>query len=272
MKLEAQLATDNTGVALADELQDNDWWAEQKLDGQRYMVRWADDELTAYNRNGVELNVPDHLRSDFTEDMFGKYEWIFDGELLEDGSYWIFDILYCGTQSVTDWPLLRRRNVLDKIFAEWPATHCHLVRVAKTKEEKFELLWDLISSRAEGVILKNRTAKYVMGKRVKSVMKSKFVRELDAIVMELDRDDKPLAVTIGLYFGDEVLEVSGLKVGGIDRNSDAFPKVGDVVEVGYLYATDDNKLTQPTFKRVRTDKAPEECTSDQLQHTCKDVV
>ena len=45
-----------------------------------------------------------------------------------------------------------------------------------------------------------------------------------------------------------------------------------VAEVRYLYATDNLNLFQPVFVRARDDKAPKDCSIEQLKRTNKDVV
>lgn len=49
-------------------------------------------------------------------------------------------------------------------------------------------------------------------------------------------------------------------------------KKGDVVEVRYLYVGANGRLYQPTFPKIRDDKAPHECTWDQLVHVQKGVL
>ena len=280
--MKAQLATPLEHVHVKQYVQSDEWWVEQKLDGQRFLVLVAEGEITAFNRNGVEMTLPEQIAADFASFKTDDTMWHFDGELV-DGEYHIFDVLWAGDTcdgGMTDKPFEQRRNRLEKIFSFWEPDHCHLVRCAKTETEKADLVVKLERECSEGAVLKKRTATYnVQGKRVKTWLKLKFVQCADVIVMELERGGKPQAVTIGMMqepniwitnydeADNKLVEVAGCKV---PANLEL--EVGDVLEVRYLYATSDNKLTQPIFVRKRTDKQPEECTmNDQLKFSSKVV-
>lgn len=280
--MKAQLATPLEHVHVKQYVQSDEWWVEQKLDGQRFLVLVAEGEITAFNRNGVEMTLPEQIAADFASFKTDDTMWHFDGELV-DGEYHIFDVLWAGDTcdgGMTDKPFEQRRNRLEKIFSFWEPDHCHLVRCAKTETEKADLIVKLERECSEGAVLKKRTATYnVQGKRVKTWLKLKFVQCADVIVMELERGGKPQAVTIGMMqepsiwvtnhddAANKLVEVAGCKV---PANLEL--EVGDVLEVRYLYATSDNKLTQPIFVRKRTDKQPAECTmNDQLKFSSKVV-
>ena len=278
--MKAQLATPLEHVHVKQYVQSDQWWVEQKLDGQRFLVLVADGEISAFNRNGVEMTLPEQITTDFASFKTDDTMWHFDGELV-DGEYHIFDVLWAGDTcegGMTDKPFEQRRNRLEKIFSFWEPDHCHLVRCAKTETEKADLIVKLERECSEGAVLKKRTATYnVHGKRVKTWLKLKFVQCADVVVMELERGGKPQAVTIGMmqdnvWFPKSV-DIKLEEVAGCKVPANLELEVGDVLEVRYLYATNDNKLTQPIFVRKRTDKLPEECTmSDQLKFSSKAIV
>ena len=278
--MKAQLATPLEHVHVKQYVQSDQWWVEQKLDGQRFLVLVADGEISAFNRNGVEMTLPEQIATDFASFKTDDTMWHFDGELV-DGEYHIFDVLWAGDTcegGMTDKPFEQRRNRLEKIFSFWEPDHCHLVRCAKTETEKADLIVKLERECSEGAVLKKRTATYnVHGKRVKTWLKLKFVQCADVVVMELERGGKPQAVTIGMmqdnvWFPKSV-DIKLEEVAGCKVPANLELEVGDVLEVRYLYATNDNKLTQPIFVRKRTDKLPEECTmSDQLKFSSKAIV
>lgn len=278
--MKAQLATPLEHVHVKQYVQSDQWWVEQKLDGQRFLVLVADGEISAFNRNGVEMTLPEQIATDFASFKTDDTMWHFDGELV-DGEYHIFDVLWAGDTcegGMTDKPFEQRRNRLEKIFSFWEPDHCHLVRCAKTETEKADLIVKLERECSEGAVLKKRTATYnVHGKRVKTWLKLKFVQCADVVVMELERGGKPQAVTIGMmqdnvWFPTSV-DIKLEEVAGCKVPANLELEVGDVLEVRYLYATNDNKLTQPIFVRKRTDKLPEECTmSDQLKFSSKAIV
>lgn len=266
--MKAQLATTVDNLRLAKiYVQSPDWWAEQKIDGQRFIVRVANGNVRAFNRKGVEMTIPQPVLADFSDGTFDSKRWTFDGELL-DGELYIFDLLEA-VEDYCDMPYQKRREKLENIFSLWTPDHCHLLPVAKTEEQKAELVISLVRERAEGAMFKQRSACYVPGKRVDAVKKMKIVETADVVVMELQREGKPLAVTVGMMSpAGELVEVCGCKV---PEAVAATLEVNDVIEVRYLYATKDNKLTQPVFLRVRTDKTPEECVMD-MKYASKKVL
>lgn len=241
----------------------DDFWMEQKFDGQRFLVRIVDGVLTAYNRHGVEMNVPEWLLTMFMDGTFSKGQWEFDGELV-DGRYHIFDCLYAAKE-MRKKPFSLRRAKLEQIFDLWkPADRIHITTIARSSEEKDLLFTALYDNNAEGAVVKKWDEPYRPGK--KTMLKLKFVTDCDVEVMELERDGKPLAITIGCVGADgKIVEVSGCKIPPSVKLS-----VGDVITVNYLYATDDNKLTQPTFKCVRNDTTAD--TVESLKHTSKEVL
>ena len=266
--MKAQLAVD--APMPADQyVWNDDWWMEQKIDGQRFLVVCEDGEVRAYNRHGVEMTMPAWLLGRFLDGTFNKGRWEFDGELL-DGRYYIFDCLYAGNKDMRKSPFSLRRAKLEQIFQLWaPDAFVRITTIARTSEEKDLLYGTLFQMRAEGAVVKKYDAKYTPGKKVKHLLKLKFVTDCDVAVMELKRDGKPLAITVGLQRHGKLVEVSGCKVPPSVAET---LKPYDVITVNYLYATDDDKLTQPTFQCVRTDKAWLDCTFDQLKYTNKAVV
>lgn len=263
MNLKAQLAKD-APLEADFYIGDNNWWMEQKLDGQRFLVIIEDGALTALNRHGVEMTVPPWLLAEFMDGTFSKHRWVFDGELV-GSEYHIFDCLHAG-KDMTGKPFSLRRAKLEQIYDLWhPGKQISLTRIARNAHDKSVMYTTLYDACAEGAVVKRSDAKYV-GKKVKHMLKLKFVTDCDVEVMELERDGKPQAITVGCVGPDgKIVEVSGCKIpAGVKL------AVGDVITVNYLYATEDDKLTQPTFKCVRTDTTAD--TVESLKHTSKAVL
>lgn len=265
--VKAQLAKDaplNADFYIAD----NEWWMEQKLDGQRFLIR-MDGKIMAVNRHGVEMTVPAWLHVAFLDGTFSKGQWEFDGELV-NGHYYIFDCMYAGNKDLRGEPFSLRRIKLEQIYGLWnPGKFVHLTRLARNTHEKSILYTTLFDAQAEGAVVKKHDAKYREGKKINHLLKLKFVTDCDVAVMELEREGKPLAITIGLYREGKLVEVSGCKVPASVATT---VKPYDVITVNYLYATDDDKLTQPTFGHVRTDKSWIDCGFDQLKYTSRAVL
>ena len=120
-------------------------------------------------------------------------------------------------------------------------------------------------------MIRDRDAIYTPGLRSPGILKAKFVKTVDCVVLGLRRNGKD-NVVIGLHDADgtmvDIGEVTGLAGDGNTL------KVGEVCEVQYLYAVDPlrPRLVQPTRPTRRTDKTPDECTLDQIQFTDKTVL
>jgi len=68
------------------------------------------------------------------------------------------------------------------------------------------------------------------------------------------------SAVIGLYRADGKL----YRLCGLSLNGKEPVKIGDVVEIDYLYGTAKLEAVQINLVRVRDDKKPHQCTIDQL--------
>jgi ATP-dependent DNA ligase len=98
------------------------------------------------------------------------------------------------------------------------------------------------------------------------ILKAKFTKTADVVVHEV-RPEGRNNCTFRLFN-------NGRPVPAGSCSLEARPNVrpGDVIEVRYLYASDEGLLYQPTMLRIRTDKSPGECTVDQLQYTDRSII
>lgn len=257
-----------------------DWAMEQKLDGHRVLVVVEDGVVKAYNRNGEPRNVPQLVRDALAESppfsvptiagfkvpAGSSWRYVLDGELVE-GTYWIFDLLEMPGHDLRGLTWLQRRQALGKVarfrdregfdFTTW-------VREEAQKRELFEACLD-----KEGVMFKDVNSTYRPG-RWGSWRKFKHIKTCEVVVAELNRKGKAESMSVGLYDESGTLrEVAGCRI--LPQFTGQI-KMGDVVEVKYLYATENHKITQPVLLRLRPDRRAEECTMDQLIYTDKSVV
>jgi len=241
-------------------IQNDDWAAEQKFDGQRFMVQVMDREARAFNRKGDELNMPNHLGAIFDYKGF-LGTWVFDGELVDD-CYNVFDMLALQSLDLTQKPWKLRKAALEAVTkSEWE--HRGFIRCvpsADTTFKKEELLVAVTNQNLEGIVFKHKESKYRSGKS-NLWAKYKITDTCDAIVTELCRKGKDQAVTVSLYHEGQLIEVSGVKI-PLDMVGKI--KLDMILEIRYLYSTANNKLYQPAFLGIREDKIATECTTDQL--------
>ena len=263
----AQLAHTLAEARLDQLLHDNQWVCEQKIDGVRMMIGVKDREATAYNRNGEEIEVPVSIAANFDNPGFVG-EWLFDGEYLNN-TYYLFDVLKSGAGMSHGASYAARRNFLESLLTRrWATVNIVLIPSA-LDDDKIPFFNRCKAAEVEGVMFKDLTATYKFGKRSHDMLKYKFVQTADVIVTEINRKGKDQAISIGLYANGELQNAGGCK---IPESKIGTLEVNDVVECRYLYGTSEFKLYQPVFIRERKDKTPEECTTDQLKLTNKDVL
>lgn len=249
-------------------VQDDSYWAEQKVDGQRIILMVEDNKVSAFSRHGEEMAFNNlFIEAALSQGFNGK--WVFDGEYLND-HYYVFDLLHTRKdEHLASRPLSERREWLTKLFLLIECPKMSLLPVAKTEDEKAELYLNTFYGGFEGVVFKDSSGRYKPESR--EWFKVKHYKTLDAVVIELNRGGKEEAVTLGLYdSAGNLHDVGGCKV------SPWFMKdmiEGEsVIEVRYLYATENDHLYIPTFSRLRLDKQPKECYTNQLRYTSKEVI
>jgi len=245
-------------------INDPAWVMEQKLDGIRCIVRTDDHGRAAfYSHTGEPLKSGSKHFPAIAEAMRVLRNCTVDGELLEGGDLWLFDIL----EAVgTDTRLLaqsERRKLLDLVAQGLPEGKVHVVPEAATRDAKLAL-WSLVlATGAEGVVVKRSAARYETGSkhtRTADVRKVKVTRTIDCVVVGRNSDGHNNA-TLGLYDGDRLIQV-----GRCSMNGKTPAQVGDVIEVTFLGLYAGNRtLTQPRMMRARPDKAAAECLVDQLE-------
>lgn len=247
-----------------------EWWVEQKFDGHRIMVCVEDGNVTFFNRKGDRTQVTGPIAKIFRQISDGP--WLFDGELCKE-RFFVFDLPTAGAVITPRTPFEERRKALELVFQSWQPDDrfISLVATAKTSEQKLELYFRAQHEAAEGVMFKKVTGIYLPGKRSSSIRKCKFTHTVDCVVIQTGIDGKA-NMSLGLYNGDAEL----IPVGECTALAGDGAKVqpGMVVEVKYLYAVDPAKprLYQPTYPKIRRDKADFECTLDQLWFTDKNFV
>lgn len=266
----AMLAQTVDPADLPNLIKDDAWVIEQKLDGKRLIVEVEAQEARAYNRHGEPASLPLPVAAAFDHPGFSE-RWVFDGELVGD-TYYVFDVLAMPNRGEATWARATfgtRRMLLESLFGKFTPPTVVLVPQATTTQEKADLLGALEEHNKEGAIFKRLHAPHQPGKRSYDFLKHKFTQTADVVVTETRAGGKPQAVRTALYHDGMQVDAGGCKIPEemIDRLS-----VGDVIECRYLYGTSDHKLYQPAWVGLRDDKRPEECTTDQLKHTSREVL
>lgn len=248
---------------------DDDYWADQKLDGHRCLMHVQDGKVIPVSRSGLELPVHPPILKEFAAFKASDERWVFDGEYI-NRQFYIFDLVEAGRHVNPRVVYEDRRDVLEHFFKAWaPAEFVQLIPTWRTTAAKTDLADRVKAQSGEGLMFKRRDGAYLPGRRSSSLLKIKFRNDVDCIVIDTNLNGKS-NMKLGLLDANnnlvEVAECTALAGDG--------PKVqpGMVVTVIYLYATDDNRLYQPTKPMIRTDKKLKDCTLDQLRYTDKSVI
>ena len=264
-----QQATEATLLAAVT---DDRWWFQQKVDGVRAQLVIEGDRVWARSSTGdplkstvagpVARKVIDRITPD------GGDTLVLDGEIL-GGQWWMFDMLVHDTTH-NPTPYWRRLpRLISYLLEVGDSTPMRLLPTATTTEDKQALVERVIKEGAEGVLLKRMDGTYTSDMRVDHSLKFKVTHTVDCVVTARNGGDH-MNATLGLY--ESAQSVLPVTVGNASMIGKPDAKVGDVVEIRYLYAGANGRLVQPTVLRKRTDKSPPDCLTDQLVFVNKAVL
>lgn len=212
-------------------------------------------------------------------------------------TYYLFDILYLDGTNVQNLSFLERRKILSQIVNENTT-----IKISDFIEEIGEEVYKTTKSMGlEGLVAKNKSSKYVQGKRSSDWLKIKHIRTQDCVIIGYNKGEG----TREKYFGSLLLAVRDIEgqfqfVGhtgsGFDSISLAqiYEKVQNlrteecaigyvpytnrepiwvkpqiVAEIKFSDWTRDNIMKSPIFLRLREDKKPEECFIEKERYTKK---
>jgi bifunctional non-homologous end joining protein LigD len=198
--------------------------------------------------------------------------------------YYLFDVLYADGYDLRAVPLLDRKRFLAELLHA-----SDRVRLSDHQIEKGRELYELARDRGlEGIVAKEIHSDYP-GKRTRSWLKLKIVKELDAVIGGWTEPQKSRgsfgALLLGLYDGDELRYVGSVGTGftqetlrttldkmkRVEAPKSPFhnpPKLKTiagwtrpalVARIKYGELTGDRMLRQPVFIGFRDDVAPQDC-------------
>lgn len=275
-----------------------EWVFEQKLDGTRCLAVVTPGLIRFLQRSGKTLTHAaaalhfDKIRealAPLQARLEGDDEVVLDGEIMFDiGQYLVYDLPYAkiGSRSgshafpgslevVAADRWITRDLWKHRLFLALPPANSavRVTSTAFTATEKMSLFKRVTDANGEGVVAKQIDAPYQPGKRVRDVLKFKFIKTVDCVVTKSTRGRNDA----GRETGSFSIAVYDSKDGSVKPlgSTSAIGKenavVGDVIEVAYL-SYQGGSLVQPRMLRIRTDKFAHECFTDQLILSSKEVV
>lgn len=238
-------------------LADKSWCMQEKFNGRRMLIRKQDAEIQGINKKGLLIGLPQTVFNDISN-LPGNF--ILDGESIGD-VYYAFDLLALNTEDVRQLPYHERLASLVSLLAGAPHRFIKFAGTAYTAKEKDALLRQLKRELKEGVVFKRLDAPYTPGRPNSGgpQLKHKFYAQLSALVAKINQQ-RSIEVRLlddeGWHHAGNVTIPANHKI----------PKVGDVVEVRYLYAhKESGVLYQPIYQGQRDDVDQNECLRSQLK-------
>lgn len=254
--IESELLTEITTQEAQYFIANDGYGVEEKHNGERRTICKDASGIRNFNREGdpgkaLPAAVINALRN------HPLPQFVIDAEF-EKGMVVVLDVLIIGDDNLTQTAYSERKKIAHKHFDN----RSILIKVCKTitgARAKAQFLVDKMEEAAEGVAFKKLDAIFIPGKNGQH-KKLKFWKSLDCVVMAYSPKQHN-SVEVGLYLPDGKLH----RICGVSLNGKPNAKIGDVLEIDYLYGTRRLEVVQPNLVRVRDDKKPAQCTIDQIQ-------
>jgi bifunctional non-homologous end joining protein LigD len=291
-------------ATLTDEpFDDPGWIYEIKHDGYRAVAEVRGGEVDLYSRN---LNSFYHVFHPIVESLEElNYNMILDGEIVildEEGKskfqliqnyqrtgkgalyYYVFDLLYYDGYDLSQHPLIKRKELLQKALPEM-----HNVKYSDHIPGAGKDFYKLAQkNQLEGIIAKQSQSLYHFGKRSKEWLKIKLHQQQEAIICGFTSPKGGRkhfgALILGVYKGDDLTYIGHSGGGFTDADLASMKKKLDAIkvdrspfrqkirtntpvtwvkpelicEVSFSEWTDEGLMRHPVFLGLREDKKPGE--------------
>ena len=274
-----------------------DWVFEIKYDGYRIVSYVENGKVKMFSRNGIDYTnklkpLVDSLKN------IDQYSFVVDGEVVafnENGRtdfgllqesiklkkenlfYCIFDLLALNGEDLRDYPLIERKEKLERLLFKAEDNLIYSTHIDKGKET-FEFAKD---NNLEGIVAKKKSSKYI-GKRTEDWLKIKCYMRQEFVVAGYTTSNKNeliSALLLGYYEKNNLIYVGKVGTGFDEKEklelhkefqkytSKTCPFATElniknvvwlkpklVAEIQFAELTKENLLRQPSFIGLRTDK------------------
>ncbi len=278
-------------------LNDDNYVAQEKLDGMRAVIHITKDGLRIFSRSaGVadptmpleKTSALPHLAALTFPSLVGT---VLDAEILIAGkdcaelsgamhrkdvgsdnrlvTAFVFDIIRLGGVSVTGKTLEERITLLETVQSRLQSEHIVFLPWAKSASDKRALYESLLDSGKEGIMLKRLDATYVEGGRPSNNwFKDKKSATFDCVVLGFSKGAGKYntlvgAVIFGQYRNGKLIQLG--QASGMNDSTRSlmsrYPEqyLGRVAEIKGMERLKSGSIRHPQFVRIRTDKQPSDC-------------
>ena len=240
-------------------LADDRWWMQEKFDGKRMLIQKSGGDTFACNRQGLSTSLPQSIIR--AVQKLDTDRCVLDGEAVGE-VFHSFDLLLKGATDYQKESYAARYEALVDLIDTVSANQLRYAPTAHDAQEKKFMLQNMRALRKEGVVFKDRTAKYTPGRPASggTQLKCKFYATCSCIVAGLTAGRR--SVGLELLEGKKRISVGNVT---IPPNHDV-PGLGHIVEVRYLYAYPGGSLYQPVYLGPRDDIRAAACVVGQLKY------
>ena len=279
------------------------YFYETKLDGVRVVAYIEDGVVTLVNRRMVETTgrYPEVVAG--LAAAFPTGSKVFDGEVVcyKDGkpaferihkrdaqpvtktatiaklaadwpaTFVVFDLLHNDGDNLRDVPYFARRKLLQVLVSRTVVSAVEWIK----SDTAGKVMWAFTNEHGlEGLIAKAKNSRYTPG-RSSTWIKLKKVDSVSCVAVGYDfgegsRSGRIGAIKLALVEGANTIDVGRVGTGFTEKDLDELKTRMDagellVLEVEYAnWGAASKKLRFPSYKGIRTDVAPTDCTLDQL--------
>lgn len=254
-----QLLNDMDDVQLEHCLKSDAWCMQEKFDGRRLSTETFKDTTVSINKKGIVID--NHPAVAKLLEAVGDSVAV-DGEIVGD-SYKIFDLLAYGGKPFLDKSVLQRLEALNAI----EALKDNVIPTYFTEAEKRAKFEEIRARGGEGVVFKQISSKYVGGRPSKGGMqlKYKFWKSDTFIVSSIHATKSSVGISTIKKGKREVIGNATIPP------NYPFPKLGDFVEIIYLYCyPNGGAVYQPKYKGIRDDQDESDCQYEKLKFKVTD--
>lgn len=239
-------------------LRDPAWGAQEKMDGKHVMIEVSNGEAKASNRKGLQIGIPQSMADAAVRLCKGK-DNLLDGEAIGD-MFHVFDL------PRAKGGYLKRFIALFWLCGKEDGRSIRLVRLAVTEHDKRDLYERLKKENKEGIVFKRLDAPYKPGRPSSggTMLKHKFYATCSCMVVQGRSGKRSIGLALNDVKGPRDITVINVGNCTVPANQPV-PKVGDIVEVRYLYAYKGGSLYQPVLLGIRDDLDEVACDTNQLK-------